>query len=182
MQTTFQDMFRDARDAHNKMATWVSQLGPALQGMTDAKELADAAYAFREAETLLDEARKRVTSAKQLAEKLACLVSVTVMDGECIRTAYCTAIPNARVNVKIPSRRKDYDNWVALMTHLGVPPNLLGSRDADGSAVIEPHWIGLMAHLSKEQAEGKPLPPGVDPNKTVTDYSLVIRKKKGVTE
>lgn len=182
MQKDFQDMFREARDAYNKLTTYCAQLGPVIQNTADAGELADMAYALRETEKLLEETRRRVTAVQSLAEKMACLVTISIMDGECIRTNYCTAIPRARTNVSIPSRRKDFAGWSALMTHIGIPKELQGSHEEDASAAVDVHWPGLMAYLAKEQEAGRPLPPGIDPNRSITDYSLTIRKKKGVTE
>jgi hypothetical protein len=178
----FQDMFKDARRAHETATTADGQLRPLIMGCADAVELADAAYALREAEGLLDDARKKLKELKSLADKMACLVAATTLEGECIRTEYCTAVPMQRSLVRLPTWRKDPEQYRELMTFLGVPAELQGGGEDRQHAAVEMHWPGMMELMHRRMAEGKPLPPGVDPGRTTAEYSLTIRKKKGVTE
>ena len=40
------------------------------------------------------------------------------------------------------------------------------------------HWPSMVEHLSALAEEGKPFPPGVDPDKTYPIYSTTIRRKE----
>lgn len=186
MRADFVETFKRAMRAHSEVVAAEAELRRLLTAepavASSREELADAAYALREAEAIVDEGRKKLRGLRELAERMCCMVSAVSGDGECVRTPHCTAIPTVRTNVSVPTRKRDYEGWRALMRHLGVPDGLLGGPAESEHAAIDVHWPGLMDLLSREAAEGKPLPPGVDPNKTVAAYSLTIRKKKGVTE
>jgi hypothetical protein len=62
------------------------------------------------------------------------------------------------------------------MEHLGIPEHMAAGD------VVRPHWPGLKEYLTKLAQQGLPLPPGIDPQKTYSEYTLEVRKKKGVLE
>lgn len=171
----------ECRKAHENAVKAEAELRQIVMTTPDEGELADGAYALRECAALLDDATARLRSTGKLAEKMAGLVA-SASSVETIRTPYVTATPKPHVRASVPSRKKDPERWRELMLAVGVPEHLLAPQDEDGTAAIDVHWPGFMALLSKRLAEGKPLPKGIDPTKTVTEYSLILHKKKGVTE
>jgi hypothetical protein len=172
-----QDLYRLARELHGEVIRECAAQNARTKSDPRPTELADAAYALREIETFLEEARKKIKSEKEFAEHMACAVTTQVYQtAEAIRTEYCTAKPDVKMVVTVPSRSKDPEKYAAMMEYLEVPRVLWDSGEEH--AVVKAHWPGLVAHLDKLQAQGKPLPPGIDPNKTYPNYKLIIRGKK----
>lgn len=181
MRQEFQRAFVECRKAHENAVKAEAELRTIVMSTPDEGELADGAYALRECNALLDDAASRLRATGKLAEKMAGLVAATSMV-ETIRTSYVTATPRPHLRASVPSRKKDPQKWKELMLEVGMPEALLGPQDEDGSPAVDIYWPGFMALLSKRLAEGQPLPKGIDPVKTVTEYSLILHKKKGVTE
>ncbi len=181
MKQEFVRAFVECRKAHENAIKAEAELRAIIMATPDEGELADGAYALRECSALMEDATTRLRATGKLAEKMAGLVASASMV-ETIRTPYVTATPKPHIRASVPSRKKDPEKWRELMLAVGMPAHLLGPQDEDGSPAIDVYWPGFMALLSKNQAEGKPLPKGIDPTRTVTEYSLILHKKKGVTE
>lgn len=179
MNETAVTAFRAARTVHEQVVALQQRLEKFVAECVDKGELADVAYAMREASKLVDDTRKRLDGLGETAQKVACLVSVQLGDVSTIRTEHCSATPDVRQVASPPRRSTRPEEFARLMDHLGVPKHLWEGGD---HAVVQPHWPGLMDYLARQAAEGKPLPPGIDPSRTFPEYKLVIRAKKGVTE
>lgn len=136
-------------------------------------EQADYAYAFREIYRLADDLRKEAQLNKDLSEKIACLLWVKDGTGESIRTEHCTCTPKVRMSAKIPKKSHDPEDYANLMRFLQIPESVWNIPDEDFE-VVRIHWPGFIEYVSKLLEEGKPLPPGVDPEKSHPLYSLTI--------
>lgn len=176
MRASLGRAYREIRELHARLTVDLTALERSLKDETDEKEHADTAYALREIAEFADAIRKQSEFVKVLSERMACMLTIAIhQTAEPIRTEFCTASPKVRTVVTVPSRRKSPEQFASLMTFLGVPRHLWEGGE---HAVVETHWPGLIEYLGKLQAEGKPLPPGIDPNKTIAQYSLMIRGKK----
>lgn len=182
MRQSAKDMHRKVREAHAAAHEAIVRMTSEVKDCLDIKELADFAYATQDAWKLADDTRKQLNILHELVEKIAgVLWATTSMDGEPIRTEYCTATPNPKPIATIPKRSTDPEAYKTLMLHLGVPEALLNTDNED-KEVIRPHWPGFVDYLTRELAAGRPLPPGIHPDKTYMKYNLSIRAKKGVEE
>jgi len=47
---------------------------------------------------------------------------------------------------------------------------------------VKPYWPGIMEHISSLAEQGKPLPAGIDAEKTYTQYKMRITPYKGLDE
>lgn len=155
------------------------QLQESIKRCTDLKELVDYAFAMNRASKFLDDMRKTCDATEMLCERLACLIWVAAEMTGPIRTEHCSATPNIKMIATIPKRSTHPAEFEALMTFLGIPKNLI---DEEQGEVVRAHWPGLVSYLSRLMSEGKPLPPGIDPQKTYPEYHLTLRPKKGVGE
>lgn len=147
------------------------------KAQTDMNELADWVYALRESYTFVDNLRKDIKAAMETCEKLACLFWIEMQDGDPIKTEYVTATPKVKMIASIPSKKKDPEQYAKLMNFLGVDEKLY-----DEIEVVRPHWPGFVEMVSQLAEKGLPLPDGIDPTKTFPQYSLIVRKQKGVDE
>jgi hypothetical protein len=138
------------------------------------EELADIAYTLQRCRDMLHSMHKQASGSFDLVTRFACVKWAQRGEGEPIRTEYCTVTPSVRMCAKVP--RKEDESYEALMNHLGVNSDMLKYD------TVRPHWPGLVDYITERLTEGKPLPPGVDPNTKYPVYSITIRKKKGITE
>lgn len=141
------------------------------QKLVSIDELADAAFAMREIYNYLDDLRKEVKANKELCERMTCLLWARTSTGDPVRTPFVTATPCIKMTASIPKRSTNLEAWEALMRFLKIPEELWSEE------VVRPHWPSFVEYTSKLLEQGKPLPDGIDPNKTYPVYSLTLRGK-----
>jgi hypothetical protein len=173
-------MYRDAQAAHRKLYEQVVSLREEIKTLNLA-ELTDLAYAMREAVELLDDTKKALNEIQRMAEKYATLnwMQESQVLGEQfrIKTEYCSAEPKIKQFPKFPQKRRiDPDKFDKLMAGIGVPQELIESE------ALRPNWEGFTNWFSHRQSQGLPVPDGIDPTETYTEYTLAIRKIKDVME
>lgn len=106
-----------------------------------------------------------------------------VMKGDPIRTENVTATPDMKVNASIPTFEKQPFQYAELMTYLGVDSCLwdkgvvLTELGEEHTEVVRVHWPGFQSLITRLKAQGLPLPNGIDPNATFTEFALRMRKK-----
>jgi len=179
MLTQAQQVFQIARDAHGDAYGNVHQLAEQLPTMSSQGELADTALAMREAARYFKDALKEVEKIRELAERLACLLWLKDAVGDPIHTDHVSATPQVKTMASVPKRSTQPEQHAALMQWLGVPDHLWA---ADGPEVVRVHWPSFVELLTTNAEQGKPLPDGIDPDKTYPRYSLTMRRKKDVDE
>jgi len=170
-------LYRTTRELH---ASIVSQSEAINNEATkaDLNELADTALAMRSIAEFADEIRKRANSIKELAEKAACMVAVSMRHVGPIETEYCKATPEVKPIATLPDKRRNPEEYAALMQYYGIPELAY----AGDNPLMQVYWPGVMERLNADLAAGKPTPPGIDPSKTTNKFTLSIRRKKGVLE
>jgi hypothetical protein len=181
MKPQLQSLYLLALELHRASVELEVKLNAEMSTCVEKTDAVDVAYAMRETWSLVHDVRKRVYVLQQRAEKLAVALNLADGSAENIKTDYCTATPKIRTIVSIPRRSTDPENFGKLMAWLGVPKDLWDKGDEE-KEVLRPHWPGLIDHIADRLQEGKPMPPGVEPNKTYAEYSLVMRGKKGIAE
>jgi hypothetical protein len=147
----------------------------AIKKCSSLEDLADAAYCCRLIEDTADDIRKRTAETGQLCQRIACALAVATEQVDSIRTDYVTATPDVKMIASIPRRSTHLEQFAALMAHFGVPAS---AWEGGEHAAVQPHWPGVMERINRDLAAGKPLPPGVDPDKTYPEYRLLMRKGK----
>jgi hypothetical protein len=145
-----------------------------LHEEADIAELADMAYSISQIMRMFDEIEKKTRNTYELAERLLCMLWAQQGDSDPIRTSHCTITPRIRMAAQIP--KKGTPEYEELMSSLGID-TALQATDA-----VRPHWPGLVDYVTELLTNGRPLPRGVDPNKTYPVYGVTIRPKKGITE
>lgn len=174
--------FLKAQEAFTTLCPLLEQNVAQTKTERDIRQLADTAYAMREAYALLDRLRKDVKAIQDLAEKMACLLytaDATHSANDSIRTGYCTATPDVGLMASLPKKNKDPEGFAAMMQYMGIPDVLWNTPSEDDEAV-RPHWPGMVSYLTKLMGEGRPLPPGLNPERTYPVYKLKIRKVKDI--
>jgi len=144
-------------------------------GTLSLEDTTDVAFLARQLRDLADDARKELHQVYELAERIACLRWVTENMNELspspsIRTRLCVATPDVKQMASLPRPTTQPKEYEALMSHLGVP------KDSVAFGILRPHWPAFADYLTDLGRLGKPLPPGITPDKTYPVYKLTIRK------
>jgi hypothetical protein len=192
MNDILKEIYKECRDVHEKLMRKVLDLKAGFP--TDSeKDLADTAFALREAEEHLDAIRKDIKAVGELAEKHCCVKYLTnpkyianPAKAEPVRTDYCTASPDMAVCASVPTFKKTPEQYQLLMDFLGVDPNCRDQGEIemeDGTIadteVLRVHWPGFQSLCTRLQRQGIALPDGINPDATYTLYKLRIRQRKG---
>lgn len=142
-------------------------------------DLVDMAFLMRKAALLAEDLRKELRGAKEFLERLICLRWLADAEGlndihvdMSIRGKLATGTPRIKTTASLPLQEKDPEAYRTFMKRIGV----FGQAIKRG--LVRPHWPSLTDYFSDLIAQGKPLPPGIDPKKTYSTYQVVMREKK----
>jgi len=181
MYTSAKLLYTKTLRLHKELYQQLLDLKKDMKYATDSqneKELADVAFALREATSLIEDIRKEFNKAAGVAKLSACLAWTDKQTLELtmgpIRTSYVTAEPDVKMYAPFPTKR-DKDGWDALMLWFEIPP-WVADRE-----LVRPHYKSMVALCTELAKDGKPLPPGVDPANTKPQYDLKMRKVAGVS-
>lgn len=183
-------LFIDAKAVHESAFSKIEALkGEAYKA--DLPTLANMGYALRETEKYITDLRKDISSLRGLVALLFCrqFASDTAnMTRENIKTEYCTCSPQPNIQAQIPTFDKSPAEYTKLMDYLGVDPMLRdqGSIETENgiedTEVLRVHWPAFQSLMRRLAAAGVALPDGIDTEKTFTEFTLLIRRSKGVLE
>jgi hypothetical protein len=150
-------------DAINKQCVYVHR----EFGDMTPEELADVGFLLREAERMLDDARKEMAGRRETIGKKLC-VAVTerhLQGGDLtVRTTLCTATPDIKQAPKLPAHGSPEYN--KLMQQLGIPPLAAG--------LVSLHFVRLQTWLTKLAEDGKNVPVDI---KSFPYPQVTYRKK-----
>lgn len=180
MRADMQELYRATRAYHARAVEACKVAEIETKQTADPQELADTAYALRECEKFLAESLKKVKQLGALSGRLAATLHVAVASGErSIHTQHVVATPHVRTTCALPRPDHEPERYAAMMDHFGVPRHLWENRE---HALVKDHWPGIVDEIARLAREGKPLPAGIDPDKTYADYSLTLAGRKTPAE
>ena len=173
------EYYKVVQQMHAELYQRSKKLVEAINTCTDLGELTDYAYALRDASKLLEDSAKDARKAQKRASDITCILWVQHSAADAsfpdkIKTEHCTGTPQVKFAGRVPRPgTPEYDELLAFM---GMPEGLIKS------GVMRTHWPSFVDYLTRLAEEGKPLPPGVDPETTYPVYELRLRKGKCVDE
>jgi len=179
MKISARELYKRVVSTHNMLHEMIVRINQELTQETEPKELADYAFALHKAAELADDTRKELTKSDNLAQRKACYECVVAGVHGPIKTEYTTATLDIKTCVRIPRKSAEPEAYAKLMQYLGVPEDLYNCEEE--KEILRPHWPGLMELVSRLCAEGKPLPPGIDPDATFPEYRLKMRQSKHIS-
>jgi hypothetical protein len=161
--------YSEADDAHTKMHGVLATTQEALNTMNPAF-VVDAVFALKRISELFDETRKKIDKVVQHGEKLGCALVVSAGENELQgQWASGTAQTSSRPGVPHPDREPE--QYVALMTALGVPEHLIAE------ASLTPRFDAVGNVMNKLAEEGKPIPEGLKHARMFPTYTVAARSK-----
>lgn len=179
MHESAKEYYREVKKLYTYHVKNLLKMRGIIEKTSSQEELLDWILALNHSNKFIDEMRKNLNALEELAEKIACLLYIQSGSTEPIRTQYASGTPDVKLIASLPKRRTQLPEWQKLMSWLGVPAHLVEIEDQHA---VDLHYPGLMAHLTRLVSEGKPLPPGIDPNKMYPEYHITLRPRKGVDE
>lgn len=169
------DYFTKMMTAYGEWQKMHEQYVRAMEKQTDVAALADTVYTFKEIQKMIEDMESRIRGAANLAERLFCLLWAQSENFESVKTDHCTATAKIKQSASLP--KKGTEEYNKLLSSFFKVPQELIELDA-----VRPHWPGVTDLLTELAVRGKPLPDGIDPTKVYHVYSVLIRKRKGITE
>lgn len=145
------------------------------------EELVDIAFILRSTAILAEDIRKECNAIREMMEKVACLKWMTDNMNNpdsgkptSIRGILASGTPDLRQMASLPRPNTDPKGYESLMKSIG-------AITAARKDLVRPHWPGLTEWITKLAKKGKPLPAGLDPNKTYPLYRLSpLRRRPNV--
>lgn len=164
------------KELHEEIYKLRAPMFDAIKVEGDLSEVADFVYATREALRFIDEIKKDLRKANEVAQLLGCVKWTEAGNEEPIRTDNCIGSPKVRMTAKIPSRNKEPEAFEELMRALEIPEALWVSDS------VRLHWPGFVDYLSELMSQGKQLPSGIDPASKYPVFTLEVRKVRDMDE
>jgi hypothetical protein len=169
--------FRATKKLYSDVYGEIVQINRQVGNTIDVGKLADIAIVCRETAKLLADLDKEYRKTQELCERLGCMLWVSMSDegnAETVRGKLCTATPDLKMTATLPSQKQEPEKYAQFMDSLGVPKELYER------GVVQTYWPRLVDYITNLAENGKPLPPGVDVEKTRPQYRFILRLKKGV--
>lgn len=140
------------------------------------EELVDLSFMMREAENFCEDLRKELRGARDFLGRIICMrwlhENLNTHDVDMsIRGKLAMGTPQVRTMASLPLPEKDPEAFVAFMKRIGVFGQALKR------SLVKVHWPAVTDYLTDLIAKGKPLPPGIDPNRTYSVYQVILRKR-----
>lgn len=179
MRRELVDLYVRVKSLHAEAHLMHSALMREVEVSGSTTELADIAYAADKIEAFLNDIRKAMTGMKDVAEKRCTTLWVAMGDPDSIRTDYVTATPYPKMMVRMPSRKKEPEEWANMMRDMRIPEEYI-ITEPSCHPPVEPNWPGMIDYVTDLLAQGKKLPRGLDPSKTYTLYQLRKMPRKEV--
>ena len=142
----------------------------------ELEDMVNFIYVMREISKLTNDLRKETDGISHMFENMACMLYTIKQKTDPIRASLATGSPDVKLAVKIPNREREPEKFYALMNFFNI------SSDALEKKVTKPHWPGICEQVSIMAEEGKPLPPGLDPEDTYPTYRVMIRGLQDIDE
>jgi hypothetical protein len=171
MRALTRDLYRSARTAQWDLTNHLIEMDRGAQP-PDLPGMVDDLYGLRETWKLLDSMRRDVNKRVEALERKICLTYIALpdVDGDPVKTDFCTASPDAKQTVKLPA--KDSPEYRQLLAYFGVPLD----------APFSPDWNKMIERVTQELAEGKPCPPGCDPKAMYTICKVAVKKRRPILD
>lgn len=173
MQQEFLDLYANIatfrRDVVIPAMIKLERLIPDSGSCTD---LADLSYVMREALSQVDEMRKELRKAQDLAAKMFTVMWANDPEqtGPSVKTPWCIAEANPQTRASAVSPSKDPEGYAEVMRFLGVPDDIIASQ------ALRTDWDAFGEVLTQAQRAGKVLPEAI--GKTYTEYKVNVRRRK----
>jgi hypothetical protein len=164
-------LYKQIKETHADIFLKLTRLKDTAATSEDCTELVDMVACLKKAEDLARDMRYEIEKTYQKLEHVTCVRYIQQgLLGEPIRSEWVTGSPNSKSIPILPTKKGDPVAYGKLCAFFGVP-------DDD---VFRPNWPALSQKLSEMQAQLKPLPPGIDPEKMIPAYTVKCLFKQDI--
>lgn len=169
------EIYNKVKDAHHAVFIDLQRLRDEIRKQLNLEEIVDVIAILKRSEDLLRDSKTEVSKNFGNLEEVACRLYVASGSiGEPIRTEWVTGSPNAKTLPKIPSKKNDLEAFTQLCSHFGL------NSEAINYECFRPHWPGMVEYITQCEADFKPLPPGVNKDSLLTQYTVTCRWRPGI--
>lgn len=159
-----------ATNVHDTMYAELSSTREEMKPLSP-EELTDIGFICKKAYEQLDDLRKEIEKLQNTAEMLACLKAVTEEKVK-LQGKLATGTPDVSMSANLPHPKKNPEAYQALCDYFNIPPQLIQWD------LFRFHWPSFKEFFTRIMSEGKPVPPGIELDKTHAHYKLKYRERK----
>ena len=159
-----------ANDVHDTAYSEIAETREQMK-LSSPEELTDIGFICKKMYEQVDDLRKEIQRLQDLAERLACLKG-EVEGKPRFAGTLATGTPSVSMSANIPHPKKNPEQYTQLCDYLGVPEQMVQWD------LFRIHWPGFKEFFTAQMAAGKPVPPGVDVDKTHAHYKLRYRGRR----
>jgi hypothetical protein len=139
------------------------------------EELVDVIHLLKVLAEQADTIRKEAERLKGTTERVVCMRWVTNPNAtEIIRGKVASGSPYVSQRAAIPHPTNEPEAYQAMMKAFKVPDDVVQT------GLLDLHWKRFQEYVTRLTAEGKPLPAGVDPNRTTPVFKVATRALRSV--
>ena len=163
-------MYKRAKVLHDDLYAAIIGINKSMRTDT-VEDMVDLCLILRSTSELVDSSRKDCNGMKDLLTKVVCMkwanecLNMGAGKPKPIRGKLASGSPDVAQTASLPSKRNTPKDYELFMRSIGAWQ--AGNRD-----LVRPHWPGITVHITECLSAGKPLPPGIDPNKTFPVYKF----------
>ncbi len=163
------DVYAIAKQLHEEGFSNLARVRQDLANSPDLSQIVDVIAVLKKIEALLKDSKVETEKAIKQLSRGACMLYVKEGKiGETIRTDWICANPDSKTIPKMPREKDDPEAYAAMAEHFGIPAGV----------PFRPHWPSMVEYCTSQEANFKPLPPGVNPNDSSVEYTVVCRFHK----
>lgn len=167
------ETYLEVERAHRELMARVVALENEVKRTHQLGELADLAYALREAHKLAKNSAVELAKLGDTVAKLFCVLwaSDPTVD-ERVETTYCACTPDVRYHPRVPKPSEDPEGYRAVLAAMGV------TGSAVDNGLVRLSWEEVGEWVGRLRRDGRPVPSCIDLDRCVTEHRLSIRAKR----
>jgi hypothetical protein len=163
------EVYELAKTMHEEGFSKLARIRAELSKSPDLEQVVDVIAVLKKVEACLKDSKVETGKAITQLSKAACMLYLQQgMIGDTIRTEWVTANPDSKSVPKVPKQSEDPDTYAKLAEYFGVAVD----------APFRPHWPSMVEYCTAQEANLKPLPPGINPKDLSVEYTVVCRFHK----
>lgn len=142
-----------------------------LENVNNLDDCIDAIYSIRETVAYLEALRKQLEAVSEEFQTVVCM-SLLTRHKKSHSTEYCTGVKRSTLSYNIPTKKKEPEEYCALMEFLNIPPDVIRQE------LVRVHWPAFREYATGLISKG--IEPPIDPSKKTPHFGVTIRKKKDI--
>lgn len=163
---------------HRDVYSLLQQIDRAIKTTSTQEDRVDLSVLLKEYNKIFKDLEKETRLTKEKSDTIAAAIYTRQSELEdnmpkSIRGHIGLGTPDIKMEANIPSKTREPERFMELMTTLGV------SEELAATGAVTAHYKGIQSLINARLLEGKNPPKGIDPNTVRPRYTMTVRFNKG---